>query len=80
MFDYLRPQPDLDLPERLVGLHSEGEAVAGGLAAGGGAHHPGGLGHSFTAQNSDKVGLRPDTLDNSRNTKNTTYLPIYPLV
>ena len=55
MFDYLRPQPDLDLPERLVGLHSEGEAVAGGLAAGGGAHHPGGLRHSFTAENSHKV-------------------------
>ena len=58
MFHYLRPQPDLDLSERLVGLHSEGEAVGGGLAAGGGAHHDGRLGHSFIAQNSDKVGLK----------------------
>ena len=73
MFDYLRPQPDLDLSERLVGLHSEGEAVAGGLAAGGGAHHPGGLGHSFTAQNSDKVGLRPETTPETQKTP-PTYL------
>ena len=45
--NYLRPQPNLDLPERLVGLHSEDQGVGGGLAAGVGAHHYGRLWDSF---------------------------------
>ena len=49
IFPYLElgPQPDLDLSQRLVGLHSEDQGVGGGLAAGGRAQHPGWLWYSF---------------------------------